>query len=79
MIKTTQQKTWESVFFTAEDELNGDKVTVEVELNHATGKWHICTEGQEHVSFDQDTINEGMLRVEALSQAVHYVKQQFKK
>lgn len=77
MTTIKQQKTWETVFFTAEED--GKSATVELELNHSTNKWQICTSGQEMVSFEKDSIQEGELRIKALNAAVNYVKQQFDK
>jgi len=75
MTTIKQQKTWETVFFTAEED--GITATVELELNHSTEQWQICTSGQEMVSFERDSLQEGELKIKALNTAVNYVKKQF--
>lgn len=67
------KKTWETVFFTASKK--GLKpVTIEVSINHETGKYKLCTGSEESVSFENDTIEVSKLKIEAIKEAIKYIE-----
>lgn len=70
-------KTWETVHFIAEKKgaVAGDlKASVELSYNHETKKYTICTPHQEMVSFNNDTIEMSVLKLEAVTAAIKYIK-----
>jgi hypothetical protein len=71
-IKIHVGKQHQEIHFTAEH--NDDTATVELMLNHDTGKWHVMSGREEHVSFEEDTIEEGRLRLKAIEAALKYLK-----
>jgi hypothetical protein len=67
-------KTWETIFFCAEKKGSDYKVSVELSINHDTGKYNLCTPHQEMVSFKDDTIEMSELKLEAVTAAIKYIK-----
>ena len=68
------KKTWETVFFTASKKGVGS-VTIELSFNHETNTYSLCTENEEGIRFDEDTVEISKLKVEALKAAVKYIEQ----
>lgn len=51
-------------------------IRIELSLNHQTKKYTLCTAHKESVSFKNDTIEISKLKLEAIKEAIKYIKQQ---
>ena len=66
------KKTWETVYFQAQQ---GENVEiVELNYNHDTKTLDLTTAHEEGVSFTGNTIEQAELKVEALIEAIKYLK-----
>ncbi len=73
MAKIEIKETWITVYFEASDR-KGNSAQVELNYNHSTKSFTLCTSPQEHVSFKNDDLDIAELRVKALSAAIKYLK-----
>ena len=67
-------KTWQTALFVARK--GGISVTVELNMNHKDKTYELCTGSEEAVSFKNDSVLQGELKVKALQEAMKFVKQE---
>lgn len=72
------EKTWITIFFSAKRK-GYNTQTVELNFNHATKEYTICTKNEEMVSFNGDSIMVSIMKLEALKSCINYINKELLK
>ena len=67
------QKQWEHIYFIASKK-GLTPVRIELAFNHVSKQYTLCTKHQERVFFNEDTIEQSKLKLEALTKAIKYIE-----